>query len=52
MYRSVVRETRGYDATIDWLKGDSSRIGRARREARKRVEDGFWSSKDPWTAVA
>lgn len=52
MYRSVVRETRGYDATINWLKGDSSRIGRARREARKRVEDGFWSSKDPWTAVA
>lgn len=29
MYRSVVRETRGYDATIDWLNGDSSRIGRA-----------------------
>lgn len=47
MYRSVVRETRGYDATIDWLNGDSSRIGRARIEVRKRVEEGFWRSKDP-----
>lgn len=40
MYRSVVRETRGYEAIIEGVKGERSRIGRERRETRRSVDEG------------
>ncbi len=39
---SVVGDTRGYDATIEGLKGERRRIGRLRREERKRVLAASW----------
>ena len=42
MKTSVVGETRGYEATMSGLKGESRRSGRARVEERKSVVVGSW----------
>lgn len=41
---SVDKETSGYEAMIEGEKGDRRRMGRFRRDDKKRVEAGFWSS--------
>ena len=45
MKASVLRETSGYEAIFEGANGEYRRIGRERKEARKRVEAGFWREK-------
>ena len=42
MKASVVRETSGYEAIFEGANGEYKRMGRQRKEARNRVEAGFW----------
>ena len=45
MKASVVRETNGYEAIFECANGEYKRMGRHRKEARNRVEAGFWREK-------
>ena len=45
MKASVFGETSGYEAIFEGANGEYKRMGRERKEARNKVEAGFWREK-------